>query len=257
LLRGRLFDGQDVTGHPLVVIVDTAFADRFFPHQDPIGKQIHDPGPISDRRQYTIVGVVPAVRHDELGAEPRLTQLYFPAGQSAELQVRLLLRTNGEPTAYLRPVRDAIHAVDPEVPVFEARTMIDAVSTKLAPQQLALDLISVFSLLALGLAMLGLYGILAQTVSQRTREIGVRLASGSQSTPSAKFDSWERYDVGWPRPWHRSADRDRFGSSISQTSLQSHSYGSNNCAADGSSAWDRGISWLPGARLTSCQSRPR
>jgi predicted permease len=179
LLRGRVFDEQDVIGHPLAVIVDTAFVERFFPHEDPIGKQIHDTGPINDRGQYTIVGVVPTVRHDELGAEPRLVQLYFPAGQSADLQERLLLRTQGEPNALLRPVREAIHAVDPEVPVFEARTMVDAVFSKLAPQQLALNLISVFSLLALGLAVLGLYGIIAQIIAQRTREIGVRLALGA------------------------------------------------------------------------------
>ena len=98
LLRGRLFDQQDIFGNAPVVVVDTAFVDRFFPEQDPIGKQIHEPGPITERQQYTIVGVVPTVRHDELGAEPRLVQLYFPFGQSDYLQVRLLVRTKGDPS---------------------------------------------------------------------------------------------------------------------------------------------------------------
>jgi putative ABC transport system permease protein len=179
LLRGRAFDAQDVYAKPQVVIVDENFVDRFFPNEDPIGQQINDAGPSEDRQQFTVVGIIPTVRHEELRGEPRLVQVYVPLAQSPYLQVRLLVHTNGEPLAWLKPVREAVLSVDPELPVFEARTMDDNVSTSVASQQLAMTLISFFAILAWILAVIGLYGMLAYTVSQRASEIGIRVTLGA------------------------------------------------------------------------------
>ena len=199
MVRGRRFDERDNETAPRVVIVDERLAKHFWPNSDPIGRRMFQPSDFKDLQKVdehtvwlTVVGVARTLRYEHLDdSGGTVGAYYFPVAQEPDSTLTFALKTTGDSDSAVRALRAEILRLDPDLAVFDVHTMSERMDLSLSRRRTSMLLANVFGGVALFLAMLGIYGVLAYLVAERTREIGIRMALGSTRASILRLVLWE------------------------------------------------------------------
>ncbi|MGH9823656.1 MAG: FtsX-like permease family protein, partial [Blastocatellia bacterium] len=182
MLEGRSFNDMDTKDSQRVAIVDDTLAKQYWPDQSAIGKRISTNFDMVDGKRVwrEIVGVVGHVKDYGLDGISKV-QYYLPETQAPGSEMSFVIKTSTDPMRVLHEAEDAVHSLDPDEPVYQVQTMQNIYDSSIAVKRFAMFLLGVFSAIALILALVGIYGVMSYVVTQRTHEVGIRLAVGARA----------------------------------------------------------------------------